>query len=159
LRRIVRARGGPTELVGMLLGGRYRVGAALARGGMGSVYEARDERIGRAVAVKVLLPDLAREDVYVERFRRAAAASAALAHANIATTTDYGIDAEGGVCYLVMERIDGPPLSTVMAHDGRMDPARVVTIGLQVCSALEAAHGAGIVHRDLKPGNVLLVTL
>ncbi len=144
--------------VGKLLGGRYRIERLLGRGGMGAVYEALQEDLGRRVAVKVLHPYLAHDADLVARFRREAEAAARLGHANIVQVTDFGRPDDGAV-FLVMELLAGAPLSAVIDRDGRLPPERVATIAWQVLSALEAAHRAHLVHRDLKPDNIFLTSV
>ena len=135
--------------------GRYRVQEKLGAGGMGAVYLARDEELGRQVAVKVLRPLAAvgeppRE--LIERFRREARAVALLSHANVVRVYDQGV--EGDFPYLVMELVPGPTLADRIAA-GPLELREVRTLGIQLASALDAAHAAGIVHRDVKPSNVL----
>jgi serine/threonine-protein kinase len=135
--------------------GRYRVQEKLGAGGMGAVYQARDEELGREVAVKVLRPLAAvgeppRE--LIERFRREARAVALLSHANVVRVYDQGM--EGDFPYLVMELVGGPTLADRIAT-GPLEVREVRTLGIQIASALDAAHAAGIVHRDVKPSNVL----
>jgi len=135
--------------------GRYRVQEKLGAGGMGAVYLARDDELGRDVAVKVLRPLTAvgeppRE--LIERFRREARAVALLSHANVVRVYDQGMD--GDFPYLVMELVAGPTLADRIA-EGPLEVRAVRTLGIQIASALDAAHAAGIVHRDVKPSNVL----
>jgi len=125
---------------------------------MGAVYEAVQHPLGRRVAVKVISAKLASEHVYLERFRREAAAAAQLGHANIVQVTDFGTDAETGLAYLAMELLNGQPLLTLV-RGGPVAEERACNITLQLLSALEAAHERGIVHRDLKPANVFLVPI
>jgi serine/threonine protein kinase len=135
--------------------GRYRVQQKLGAGGMGAVYLARDEDLGREVAVKVLRPltpvgEPPRE--LIERFRREARAVALLTHANVVRVYDQGM--EGDFPYLVMELVAGPTLADRI-ESGPLEVREVRTLGIQLASALDAAHAAGIVHRDVKPSNVL----
>ncbi len=121
---------------------------------MADVYRAHDPDIGRAVAIKVLKPDYARDADLNARFLREARAAGALSHANIATIYDIG---EGdGAAYIAMELIDGRPLDQVLHAEGRMPYERVLAIGRQLAAALAYAHRAGVVHRDIKPSNILL---
>ena len=120
---------------------------------MGEVYRARDTRLGRDVAIKVLPPDVAaREDVRA-RFEREARAISALNHPNICTLHDVGRD--GDVEYLVMELLEGETLASLLGH-GRLAADRAMKIAIEIATALDRAHKAGIVHRDLKPGNVMI---
>ena len=137
-----------------VLGGRYRLIRLIERGGMAEVWEGRDEILHRPVAVKVLHPALAGDEQFKERFRLEAVAAARLAHPNIVSTFDTGID--GDVAYIVMELVTGAPLRDVIRADGQMPLMRAVAIAAAVADALDYAHEAGIVHRDVKPGNILL---
>jgi eukaryotic-like serine/threonine-protein kinase len=133
---------------------RYRLEQRLASGGMGTVYEATDERLQRRVAVKLLKEELADDPLFVERFRREARAVAALSHPNIASVFDYGAD--GGRDFIVMELLEGTDLAEVL-RAGPLEPSRAAGIAAQACDALAHAHAAGIVHRDIKPANIILV--
>ena len=133
---------------------RYRLGERLAAGGMGSVYRAVDESLGRPVAVKVLRRELADEPAFLERFRREARAAAALSHPGVAGVYDYG--ELGGSAFIVMELVEGETLAERIAARGRLPWAEAFTLGEQVARALAAAHACGLVHRDVKPANVLL---
>ena len=132
---------------------RYRLEQRLAAGGMGTVYEATDERLGRRVAVKLLKEELAGDPRFVERFRREARAVAGLSHPNIASVFDYG--AEDGRDFIVMELIEGRDLAELL-RSGPLEPNRASDIAKQSCDALAHAHAAGIVHRDIKPGNIIV---
>ncbi len=133
--------------------GDYEIESVVGSGGMGIVYAARDHRLERLVAVKVLSPRLASDPASMARFRREARMLAAVSHPGIAEI--HGVEEIDRVSFLVMELVDGVPLSTAFRR-GPMLPTRAVEFALQVASALEAAHDQGIVHRDLKPGNVML---
>jgi Tol biopolymer transport system component len=135
--------------------GPYEVTRTLGHGGMGEVYQARDLRLDRLVAIKVL-PLAATEDPAVRRrFEREARTVAALSHPNICTLYDIG-QRDDGAIFLVMGYLDGETLETRLAR-GTMPPADALAIGVQLADALVAAHTAGIVHRDLKPANIMLV--
>ena len=123
---------------------------------MADVYRAHDPDIGRAVAIKVLKPDFARDPEIGARFLREARAAGALSHPNIATIFDVG-EAEG-VAYIAMEVVDGQPLDVALQQGGRMPAERVLALGRQLASALGYAHRAGVVHRDVKPSNILLAS-
>ena len=133
--------------------GPYEIVARLGAGGMGEVYRARDTRLDRDVAIKALLGDSASDPVIRRRFLQEARAASALSHPNIVVLHD--IVNHDGSDFLVMEYVLGQPLSEVMAQ-GPMPFERVIAIGLQVASALAAAHAAGIIHRDIKPANIVL---
>jgi serine/threonine-protein kinase len=141
-------------MVGRLLGGRYRVGRRIARGGMATVYEARDNRLDRAVAVKVLHATFAGDADFVRRFQREARSAAGLSHPNVVAVFDQGSD--DGVPYLTMEYVPGRTLRQLLREEGRLSPERALTILDRILQALAAAHQAGLVHRDVKPENVLL---
>lgn len=134
--------------------GRYRLDEHLAAGGMGAVYAATDERLGRGVAIKVLKEDLAGDQRFVERFRREARAVAALNHPNIASVFDYGEDESRH--FIVMELVRGRDLAQVLHEEKTIEPSRASGIAAQICGALGAAHDAGVIHRDVKPANVIL---
>lgn len=134
-------------------GGRYAVLEGVGTGGMAEVYRARDELLGRQVALKVLSRRLSRDRAFVERFRREAQAAANLNHPNIVSLYDYG--SEDGNYYIVMEFIEGRSLDELIAA-GRIMPERAAEIAADVAKALERAHAAGLVHRDVKPGNVMI---
>jgi tRNA A-37 threonylcarbamoyl transferase component Bud32 len=143
-----------------LVAGRYRLLSPLGTGGMGTVWRAEDEVLGRPVAVKeVTFPHgLSDEDrdVLRERTRREARAAARLDHPSAVTVFD--VVEEDGAPYLVMELVEADTLSHVVRTDGPLSPERTAQVGLALLGALEAAHRQGIVHRDVKPGNVLLST-
>jgi len=140
-------------VAGLTLGSRYTLTQRIAAGGMGEVWRARDSRLERLVAVKVMRPSAADEQEFVDRFRDEARHTAALSHPNIATVYDYGED--DGAAYLVMELVEGMPLSQLIAR-GPMSPDRVRSIMGQAALALAAAHAQGVVHRDVKPANILV---
>ena len=133
--------------------GRYRLVQRIGVGGMGEVWEADDTVLGRRVALKVLVQELADDARATKRFVREARATAKLTHPNVARVYDFGRDR--GLPYLVMELLEGDALADRLA-DGPMSPAEAARICAAVADALEAAHSRGIVHRDVKPGNVLL---
>lgn len=134
--------------------GRYRLIEVIGRGGMGTVYRARDTVIDREVAIKVLPAELATEPGYRERFRREAHTAARLAEPHIIPIYDTGeID---GQLYLVMPVVDGSDLTSVLRRDGALEPALAVRVIEQLAAALDAAHKHGLVHRDVKPSNALV---
>src|SRR5437763_5947091 len=121
---------------------------------MGEVGRAHDTVLSRNVAVKVLKAEYAADPTFATRFRNEAKHTAALSHPGIANVYDYG--EFGDTAYLVMELVNGQPLSHVLANDGPLAPGRTLDIVGQAALALQAAHDAGVVHRDVKPGNLLL---
>ena len=134
---------------------RYAVERPIARGGMADVYLARDQQLGRPVAVKVLFPEYARDPSFVERFRREAKNSAMLQHPNIVSVYDYG--QERGTYFIVMEFVDGPSLRDVLHADGALPIMQAARIGSEIAAALDFADRHGVVHRDIKPGNVMIM--
>ena len=134
--------------------GPFEILAALGAGGMGEVYRARDTRLGREVAIKVLPPHLADTVEARARFEREARAASALNHPNICALYDVG--REGDTDYLVLELLEGRTLAERLAEGGALPLADTLAIGAQIADALERAHREPIVHRDLKPGNVML---
>jgi serine/threonine-protein kinase len=142
-------------LVGRVLTGKYKLQRCVGRGGMGSVYEARHIYTDQRVAVKVLAAHLSRDLKLVARFRREAMATSRLKHENCVGVHDFGED-EDGTFFIAMEFVDGRGIGDELRAVGPMEPGRVVRIGVQLLSALEAAHEAGILHRDLKPQNIML---
>ena len=139
-----------------LLAGRYRLTDRIAAGGMGEVWRAEDSLLNRAVAVKLLPTGRAGDEAFLARFRAEARYAASLSHAGIARVYDYGESSEFGGAYLVMELVNGEPLSAILARAERLSPDATLDIISQSARALDAAHQAGIVHRDIKPGNLLV---
>ncbi|HET6809770.1 MAG TPA: protein kinase [Acidimicrobiales bacterium] len=144
-----------TERAPVVLGGRYRLDAVLARGGMAEVWEAHDSLLDRPVAVKVPLAHLRMQPDFMMRFRREAVAAARLNHPNVVSVYDTGSDPDLGA-YIVMELVPGPSLRDVIKSEGPFPVERAVAVAGQVAAALEFAHRRGVVHRDVKPANVLL---
>lgn len=142
--------GSPQLSAGCMLG-QYRVGRHLGAGGMGTVYEATDTKLGRQVALKLLRPDMLEDDVARARFEREARTLASLNHPHIATI--YGFEEHGGVRFLALEYVAGPTLDDRLRH-GRFSVREAMLIASQIAKALEEAHAKAIIHRDLKPANI-----
>src|SRR5688572_4602157 len=137
------------------IAGRYVLEEPIARGGMATVWKARDEVLARFVALKILDRDLAQDPAFLERFRTEALAAARLAHPNIVQTYDTGED-EGGHHFIVMEYCPGGTLQDLVKREGALPPERAVALVAHICDAIAYAHRHEVVHRDIKPGNVLV---
>jgi eukaryotic-like serine/threonine-protein kinase len=133
--------------------GAYEILGLLGAGGMGEVYRARDTRLQREVAIKIIPDALANDAVARGRFETEARAVASLSHPNIIAIHDFG--QEGTVAYAVMELLDGRSLREMLA-DGPLPPRKAIDYGAQIAAGLAAAHARGVVHRDLKPENVFI---
>ncbi|MEO5895797.1 MAG: protein kinase [Vicinamibacterales bacterium] len=133
--------------------GQYEITEMIGEGGMGAVYRARDTRLHRDVAIKVVQPLFAADDERLVRFEREARVLASLSHPHIATI--HGLEEQNGVRFLVMELVPGTTLAARLAQ-GPMTVAEAVAAALQIAAAIEAAHERGVIHRDLKPGNIML---
>ncbi|MEF3121470.1 Stk1 family PASTA domain-containing Ser/Thr kinase [Kocuria flava] len=145
----------PDRLSGTVLEGRYELGPRLARGGTATVYRARDRRLDRPVAVKLLHPHLAEDAGAAERFAREARAAARLSHPHVVSVLDQGRSPDG-TPYLVMELVEGPTLRRVLRERGALPVPEALDVLEALLDGLAAAHRAGLVHRDVKPENVLL---
>ncbi len=145
---------------GSLLAGRYEIVAAIATGGMGEVWRARDRVLDRIVAAKVLRSEYTGDPSFLARFRNEARHTAALTHPNIASVYDYGetTDETGTqqLAFLVMEFVDGQPLVSILHDEGRLPVDWTLHVLEQSAEGLSAAHRGGVVHRDIKPGNLLI---
>ncbi|MBX7077555.1 MAG: serine/threonine protein kinase [Nannocystaceae bacterium] len=141
-------------LEGRRLDGRFVLQRCIGRGGMASVWLARNERVDRDVAIKLIRPEVARDDELVARFRAEARAAGRIGHANICDILDSGRSPIGP--YIVMERLRGRSLGELLAGGQRLEPQLAVTLVRDALAGLAAAHRAGIVHRDLKPENLFL---
>ena len=143
------------NLIGRTLGD-YKILRVLGRGGMGVVYRAEQVSIHRAVALKVLAPNLAHERTLVKRFLREGRIAAKIEHANVATVYDVG--EEEGIHFILMEYVRGKTLAQVIAEEGRLEILRSLRVAEEIANALSAAHKLGIIHRDIKPDNIMLGT-
>jgi len=139
-----------------IFGGRYRIEAQIADGGMARVYRATDTRLDRLVAIKVLREQFTSQEEFVSRFRQEARMAAGLAHPNIVGVYDVG--EEDGLHYMVMEFIEGETLKDVIAREAPMPIEAVIPVMRQLGAALDYAHDHGVIHRDIKPENILLTT-
>jgi serine/threonine-protein kinase len=139
---------------GQLYGNRYRLQLKIAIGGMGEVWQAKDELIQRQVAIKVLKEEYLSDPSFLERFRTEARSAARVEHEGIANVYDYGEDSSSA--YLVMELVPGESLSRVIEREKKLRDAKVLDIIAQTARALAAAHSRGLIHRDIKPGNLLI---
>src|SRR6202162_6099322 len=133
--------------------GPYEIISAIGAGGMGEVYRARDTRLDRTVAIKILPEHLSSNPEAKQRFDREARAISALSHPNICHLYDVG--QHDGVSYLVMEYLEGETLGERLRR-GKLPLEQMFRVGVEICRGLEQAHLSGVVHRDLKPGNIML---
>ncbi|MFE0516068.1 serine/threonine-protein kinase [Streptomyces sp. NPDC058964] len=145
--------GRPSELVGRRIA-NYRIESEIGRGGMAVVYRAHDLRLDRTVALKLLAPELARNDTFRQRFTHESRVAAAIDHPNIVPVFEAG--ETDGVLYIAMRFVSGSDLRHLLDREGPLSLPAALRIAAQVASALDAAHEHGLVHRDVKPGNVLV---
>ena len=143
----------PAPRIGTEFAG-YRIEGLLGRGGMGVVYRAEHPRLGATIALKVMDPELAMDEAFRERFVREARAAARMKHPNIIPIYDAG--EWHGDLYMAMRYIEGDDLKSVLRKEGALSVERTCVIGMQIASALDAAHRGGLIHRDVKPGNILV---
>lgn len=139
---------------GMIIAERYEILGKIGTGGMADVYKAKDHKLNRFVAVKVLKPEFREDTTFIRKFRSEAQAAAGLTHPNIVNVFDVGDDE--GVYYIVMELIEGITLKEYISKKGRLSVKEATSIAIQVSMGLEAAHSHGIVHRDVKPQNIII---
>ena len=147
----------PQDLVGTILADRYQVQKVIGDGGMGSVFLAEHVTLRKRVALKVLHPELCRDQTHVDRFLQEARAASMIQHENIVDIVDFG-PVPGGSVFFAMEFLQGRDLADTLKQDGRMPWPRVQNFMLQIVRALHAAHDKGIIHRDLKPANCFVIT-
>ena len=137
-----------------ILAGRYELLEKIGEGGMAVVFKARDRLLSRFVAIKILRPEYTKDTMFIESFRRESQIAAGLVHPNIVNVYDVG--KEGNIYYIVMELIEGRPLSDIIKEEGPLDPHRAAAIAEQVASALSMAHKHQLIHRDVKPHNIMI---
>jgi len=137
-----------------VIAGRYELLQKIGDGGMAVVYKSRDRLLNRFIAVKILKPEYSNDAKFIENFKKESHAAASLSHPNIVNIYDVG--KEGNINYIVMELVEGKPLSQIIQEDAPLDYRRVIEISKQVAAGLGAAHKHGIIHRDVKPHNILI---
>lgn len=141
---------------GMFIQERYEIVSKIGTGGMADVYKAKDHKLNRFVAVKVLKPEFREDKAFISKFRVEAQSAAGLAHPNIVNV--YDADDDNGICYIVMELVEGITLKEYIEKKGRLAVREATSIAIQVSMGLEAAHRNNIVHRDVKPQNIIIST-
>jgi eukaryotic-like serine/threonine-protein kinase len=154
----------PDPRLGLILDSKYKLIEHLGEGGMGSVFRAERLHIGDEVAVKLLHPDLVREQKALERFRREARAAAMIRHPNVVSIHDFSDGSGDGTrsdgakseAYIVMELVQGVSLGNLLRREGRLSPQRAVALMQDICAGVGVAHRQGLLHRDLKPDNVIV---
>lgn len=142
--------------MGTIIGERYEVVGCIGSGGMADVYKAKDHKLNRFVAMKVLKPEFSADTNFIRKFQREAQAAAGLAHPNVVNVFDVGEDK--GVNYIVMELVEGITLKDYISKKGKLTVKEATSIAIQVSMGLEAAHNRNIVHRDIKPQNIIIST-
>ena len=148
---------GPTDdpYIGATIGGRYVIQSIIGRGGMGDVYLAVHEQLGQRVAIKFLPERLSDQPEIVRRFFNEARSTCRVNHPNAVSLNDFG-QSPNGALYIIMEYIEGEPLSAIVRRDGRLPLPTILDVTVQICDALYAAHEQSVIHRDLKPDNIML---
>lgn len=139
---------------GTTLAGRYEIVGRIGAGGMSNVYKAKDQKLNRYVALKVLKPEFSTDATFVKKFRVEAQSAAGLSHPNIVNVYDVG--EENGIYYIVMELVQGITLKHYIERKGKLDIREVLNISVQIASGMGAAHANRIIHRDIKPQNVIM---
>ncbi len=140
--------------IGMLICDRYEIIEKVGTGGMADVYKAKDHRLNRYVAVKVLKQEFSTDTKFVTKFRAEAQSVAGLSHSNIVGVYDVG--EEDGLYYIVMELVEGITLKKYIERKGRLDIREAIGISIQIAQGLEVAHDHHIIHRDIKPQNIII---
>jgi eukaryotic-like serine/threonine-protein kinase len=138
---------------GTVLGARYQILRVLGEGGMGAVYQARDQELDRMIALKVIRPELAGNPAILQRFKQELILARHVTHKNVVRIFDLG--ESDGIKFITMEFVDGEDLRTLLKRQGKFSPKDAVHVIEQVCRALDAAHAEGVIHRDLKPQNIM----
>lgn len=136
-----------------ILAGRYELLDKIGEGGMAVVFKAKDRLLSRYVAIKILRPEFTKDPVFINSFRRESQMAAGLSHPNIVNIYDVG--KEGNIHYIVMELMEGEPLSELIKKNGRVEPHKAASIARQIAMGLSAAHKSGLIHRDVKPHNIM----
>ena len=140
--------------IGTVLAARYEILKLLGQGGMGAVYKARDTELDRIVAIKLIRPELAKNPEVLRRFKQELILARQVTHRNVIRIFDLG--QADGFKFITMEYLEGQDLREVLREKGKLTPEEAARIILQICGALEAAHGEGVIHRDLKPQNIMM---
>ena len=140
--------------IGMIIGERYEILEKIGTGGMSDVYKAKDHKLNRFVAVKVLKQEFSENENFVSKFRIEAQAAAGLMHPNIVNVYDVG--EEGGIYYIVMELVEGITLKKYIEKKARLSAKEAISIAIQVSMGIESAHNNHIIHRDIKPQNIII---
>ena len=143
-------------MIGEVLGERYELLEKIGEGGMAIVYKARDRKLDRLVAVKILKKEFANNKDVAEKFKKEATAVANFSNSNIVNVLDVGHEEDGNVDYFVMEYINGKTLKEFIKYNGKLSYTTAINIAIKIAKALECAHGNNIIHRDVKPQNILV---
>ena len=143
-------------LIGTLFLNKYEITDLLGRGGMSAVYKGRQMLMDRWVAIKVLRSEMVQDPLSLKRFQQESKAASMLSHPNVIGVHDFDVTSDG-VPYLIMDYVDGKPVSSILRREGQIHPARCVFLFSQACSALAHAHSKGVVHRDIKPSNLMVI--
>ena len=139
---------------GNFINNRYEIIGRVGAGGMSDVYKAKDHKLNRNVAIKVLKKEYSKDKNFVSKFRVEAQSAASLIHPNIVNVYDVGEDR--GLNYMVMELVEGITLKEYIERKGRLSHKETISIAIQMCSGIGAAHASGIIHRDIKPQNIII---